>query len=80
MAFHHRPELAEQNRKMVSIVHLGNAVTRLEGLGFGGDNIPPEINPNSWEMLNIPEEELGDLIGEIHEDYKKSSVFLELIN
>ena len=80
VAFHHQPELSEQHGKMVAIVHIGNVISRLERLGFSGDDIPPEINPQSWEILNIPEEELGELIIEIKEDYEKSSVFLELLN
>jgi HD-like signal output (HDOD) protein len=80
VAFHHQPELSEQHKKMVAIVHIGNVISRLERLGFSGDDIPPEISPQSWKILNIPEEELGELIIEIKEDYEKSSVFLELLN
>ena len=77
--FHHSPLLAESHKKMVAIVHLGNAISRLEGIGFGGDHQPPEINPKSWEMLSIPEEEIGELIVEIKAEFEKSAVFLELL-
>ena len=77
--FHHSPLSAQDHKKMVAIVHLGNAISRLENMGYGGDNQPPEIISECWEVLNIPEEEMGDLIVEIKNEFEKSSVFLELL-
>ncbi len=78
--YHHMPESATINRKMVAIVHLGNAISKLERLGFSGDNQPPDINPMCLELLNINEEELKDIKLEIREEFEKSTVFLELLN
>lgn len=80
VAFHHTPDRAEKNLKMVAIVHLANAISRLEGMGDGGGKKGAEIDAKCWEMLSIPEEELGELITEIREEYDKSSVFLEMLN
>ncbi len=78
--YHHTPDLAQENRKLVSIIHLADAIARWENLGNGGDHVSPSINPKSWEILNIPEEELGELIQEILEEYKKAIVLLDLFN
>jgi HD-like signal output (HDOD) protein len=80
VAYHHTPNLAMNSKKIVAIVHFANAIARLEGLGYSGDNQPPQIDPKSWEMLGIPEADLGVIIAEIKEDFEKSSVFLELLN
>jgi len=78
VVYHHSPLLTQHNRKMVAIVHLADAIARIEGLGFSGDQQPPSIEPQSWEMINIPEEELGELVEEIKEEFEKTTVFLEL--
>ena len=80
VAYHHSPEVATVNRKMVTIVHLGNAISRSEGLGFSGDSQPVIINPDHLELVNINEEELTDIKAEIRDEFDKSAVFLELLN
>lgn len=80
VAYHHSPEVATVNRKMVTIVHLGNAISRSEGLGFSGDSQPVIINPDHLELVNIKEEELTDIKAEIRDEFEKSAVFLELLN
>ncbi len=80
VAYHHSPELATINRKIVTIVHLGNAISRSEGLGFSGDSQPVYINPVYLKFVNINKEELTDIKAEIHEEFEKSAIFLELLN
>lgn len=77
--FHHSPLSAKIHKKMVAIVHLSNSISKLEGMGHSGDNQPPEIIAKSWEMLSIPEEEIGELIVEIKDEFEKSSVFFDLL-
>ncbi len=79
IAYHHTPQLALNHKKYVAIVHLADAIARLENLGNGGDSQTPVIDPESWKMLGIPETELGELILRIEEEFKKASVFLSLV-
>ncbi len=79
IAFHHTPQLALNHKKYVAIVHLADAIARLENLGYGGDSQTPTIDPKSWAQLVIPESELGELILKIREEFKKASVFLTLL-
>ncbi len=79
IAFHHTPQLALNHKKYVAIVHLADAIARLENLGYGGDSQTPTIDPKSWTQLEIPESELGELILKIREEFKKASVFLTLL-
>ncbi|MCD6166955.1 HD family phosphohydrolase [candidate division KSB1 bacterium] len=78
IAYHHAPQFAGENKKIVAIVHLSDAIARLEHLGYGGDHQAPIIDSKSWEMLSIPEDELGEIICEIREEFDKSKVFLAL--
>ncbi len=78
IAYHHTPSLANDYKKMVSIVHLADAISRIEGIGYGGDSLTPVIDPKSWEILQIPAEELGELIVIIKEEFKKAAVFLAM--
>ncbi len=79
IAYHHTPQMALNHKKYVAIVHLADAIARLENLGNGGDSQTPVIDPKSWSMLGIPETELGELILKIEEEFKKASVFLNLV-
>ncbi len=80
IAYHHEPKVAgNAHKKFVAIVHLADAIARLENLGFGGDSLTPVIDPESWSLLGIPELELGELILKIKEEFKKASVFLSLV-
>ena len=79
IAYHHTPQMALNHKKYVAIVHLADAIARLENLGNGGDSQTPVIDPESWKMLGIPETELGELILRIEEEFKKASVFLSLV-
>ena len=63
---------------MVAIVHLGNAIAKSEGLGNSGDDLPPHIEPACWEMLQIPDNELSELIANIHTEFEYLSEFLKL--
>ncbi|HHM24136.1 MAG TPA: HDOD domain-containing protein [Bacteroidetes bacterium] len=78
VSFHHTPKLAEVNRKLVSIVHLADAIARWENLGNGGDRANPEFDPENWQILNIPEEELGEIIQEVIEEYGRAVILLDL--
>jgi len=78
IAYHHSPRLATGYKKMVSVVHLADAISRIEGIGYGGDSLTPVIDPESWEILQIPAEEIGNLIATIKEEFKKAAVFLEM--
>ncbi len=78
IAYHHTPGLAEDYKKLVSIVHLADAISRIEGIGYGGDSQTPIIDPDSWERLQIRAEELGSLIVTIKEEFKKAAVFLSI--
>ena len=80
LAFHHSLKLNSDNRKMVAIIHLADAIIKLEDIGFSGDNQKPDINPISWEILNIPEDDIEELVPEIREDFEKATIFLRLNN
>ena len=78
IAFHHSPQLAVNSKERVAIVHIANAIPRIEGIGFGGDNQTPIIDPDGWATLQIPAEDLGELIVTIKKEFEVSSIFMSL--
>lgn len=79
VVYHHEPHLAGQASRIVSIVHLGDALARLAQIGSGGDNVPPSIHPTVWPLLYLNESQVPDLIEEISVDYENSSDFLHVL-
>jgi putative nucleotidyltransferase with HDIG domain len=79
IVYHHEPQLAGADSKLVSIVNIGDALTRLARIGSGGDIQPPQIHPTVWPQLNLQEAEVPELIEEISIDYANSSDFLNVL-
>jgi putative nucleotidyltransferase with HDIG domain len=79
ISFHHQPNASGQDSRLVAIIHLGDALTRLAQIGSGGDNLPPIIHPSVWPQLELEEAQLPELIEEINVDYANSSDFLHVL-
>ncbi len=77
--YHHQPQAGGQDTRLASIVHLGDALTRLAQIGSGGDNLLPVIHPSVWPLLELEESQIPELIEEIVVDYANSSDFLHAL-
>jgi HD-like signal output (HDOD) protein len=69
VAYHHRPDLAQTAKREASIVHAADVFTRALGLGSGGDDAVPALEPESWRRLGLPGDALEALMGELEEQY-----------
>jgi putative nucleotidyltransferase with HDIG domain len=65
VAYHHQPDLSRFAQRPTAIVHVANIFVRAIGFGFGGDNLVPGINPAAWEMLDISDSLVREIIGEM---------------
>lgn len=79
IVYHHHPVSGGSDTRLISIVHLGDAVARLAKIGSGGDDLQPPIHPSVWPLLELQESQLPELIEEIVVDYANSSDFLHAL-
>ena len=73
---HHRPDLAQVGKREAAIIHAADILTRALGLGSGGDDAVPSIEPESWRRLALPSTVLESLMGELDEQYAEARAIL----
>lgn len=62
---HHTPEESESNLKLVSIVHVADAMTMIMGVGLGLDGLAYNLSPLAIESLGLDEEEFNNIIADV---------------
>jgi putative nucleotidyltransferase with HDIG domain len=76
--YHHQPGNAQKAAHLTAIVHTADVLARTLKLGSGGDNKVPPLDPAAWKALNLPEEALRKLLGEIPNEFKKADLFVQM--
>ena len=76
--YHHKPNFSRFARRATAIVHIADVLVRGIGFGFAGDNMVPQIDPKSWETLDISDSQLEDIIKAIEEKLEDAEDFLSL--
>jgi len=76
VAYHHRPDLAQTAKREAAIVHAADIFTRALGLGSGGDDAVPALEPESWRRLGLPGDALEALMGELDEQYEEARAII----
>ncbi|PKN18425.1 MAG: histidine kinase [Deltaproteobacteria bacterium HGW-Deltaproteobacteria-6] len=66
--FHHRPTLAKTAPMETAIVHMADLLVRARGFGFAGENFVPEVNPVAYELLNLSNEDIKDVLREMEDN------------
>ncbi len=77
---HHRPTHAREDRDMVAAIHLGDIFARALGVGNGGDNRIPAIQPGVWQQYGLTVSFLDESLEAIVDELKKAEDFFDLIN
>jgi putative nucleotidyltransferase with HDIG domain len=70
--YHHRPALSKNAPMETAIVHLADILVRARGFGFAGENFVPEINPASFELLNLSETDIKDVLKEMEDNMESA--------
>jgi putative nucleotidyltransferase with HDIG domain len=70
--FHHRPALAKNAPMEAAIVHFADLLVRARGFGFAGENFVPEVNTTAFEILNLSETDVGDVLRELEENMESA--------
>jgi putative nucleotidyltransferase with HDIG domain len=65
--YHHKPHLSKNAPVESAIVHLSNILVRARGFGFAGDHTIMAVNPEAWQLLDLSEADLRDILGALEE-------------
>jgi putative nucleotidyltransferase with HDIG domain len=76
ITYHHQPDLSRLAQRPTAIVHVANVFVRAIGFGFGGDNLVPRISRAAWEMLDMPDSLVREIIGEMDGKLEDAEEFL----
>jgi len=79
ISFHHNSTSAEAHLKLVSAVHLADALIKGMGIGYSGDDFVPQIDSKIWGGLKLDLKLIGGWLKEIDDEVEKASSFLSLV-
>lgn len=65
IAFHHHPEKAEINKRLTAIVHLGDTVCVMMGIGIGIDGMLYPVSEEALNLLGFREADMEIIISEL---------------
>jgi putative nucleotidyltransferase with HDIG domain len=72
LANHHRPQVSTLAPLETSIVHMADILVKARGIGFSGDNLVPELNPQAHEILNLTEADLREVLKELEDSVEQT--------
>jgi HD-like signal output (HDOD) protein len=64
--YHHKPS-ESQGSKLAYIIHVADGIAMMAGLGLGIDGTHYQMDPAAMAELDLLEEEVNDIMGEILE-------------
>ena len=76
---HHKPAMSRERRELVSSIHLGDIISRALGVGSGGDQRIPVIDPVVATTFNIDAATLDLLVTKTIDEMSKGQEFFSLI-
>ncbi len=62
LTYHHKPVLAKHYPEFAHVVHIGDFLTKLFGIGFGGDDQVPKLYIESLKFLKISLKKLEKIL------------------
>lgn len=65
VANHHKPSLNSEESKVGAAVHVANVLAYQQG--FGNNDVPPELDDDALEFLNLTEKYPDQIIGDVEE-------------
>jgi HD-like signal output (HDOD) protein len=72
LANHHRPQVSTLAPLETSIVHMADILVKARGIGYSGDNLVPELNPQAQGILNLTEEDLREVLKELEDSVEQT--------
>lgn len=65
IAFHHQPEKAQLNSKLVAITHIADGLVMMMGIHIGADGLAYGFSSAAMDLLNIDEAILFEIMSEV---------------
>jgi len=65
IAFHHDVDRAVHHRVKTAVVHIADVLIKTSGFGNSGDTFVPLIQDCAWDVLNLTEQHLVELVDEM---------------
>jgi len=79
IAFHHDFRSDAQNSRLVALVQISDMLVRKNGVGSGGDDLIPEVDPLAWQVLNLDMRRLEQWDNELQTEIGKGQELLDLM-
>lgn len=76
--YHHNPQPKHEHYMIAAVVHCADIFVRSLDYGNGGDECLPMLSDQVWKDLGLDKINLGALIENIHDEFEKASVFIQL--
>ncbi len=76
---HHLPNATTERRDLIASIHLGDILARAMGVGYGGDNRMPEIDPAAASAYGIDAGFFDEAISRLVDEMTKAEDFFNLI-
>ena len=64
---HHQPQMSKRAPLETAIVHFADILVRGRGIGFAGDPYVPAVNPAAFDLLQLSETELLEILNEMED-------------
>jgi putative nucleotidyltransferase with HDIG domain len=65
--YHHQPQLSRQSTMETAIVHIADILVRAKGIGYAGDLVVPAVHPAAWQLVNLSESDILDVLSVLEE-------------
>ncbi len=78
VGFHHEPAAAPHHPQMAAVVHVADAICRIQKIGYSGEDAPPAIKKEVFEILPLKPDQLAQLVPLIEPEMNKAGILLEL--
>lgn len=74
--YHHKPHLSKNVAMQTAIVHVSDILIRARGFGFAGDSFVPVLNAAAWQMLDLSESDMKEILVEMEDSLSQAEDFL----
>jgi putative nucleotidyltransferase with HDIG domain len=76
IAYHHQPEKAQLNLKLVAITHVADGLVMMMGLHIGSDGLAYNFSNSAMELLNLDETILSEIISEVADFISDENMYI----
>jgi HD-like signal output (HDOD) protein len=78
--YHHKPQDAARYKRLVSLVHIADVITRQLEFGSGGDSTVPEVEEAALDQLSMQARGLEMLVEAVKEELEGADSFLAALS